>query len=66
VVEAQKVAREIGGLPEDAVAMPRKRLKLPAVDLVRRMGQEEHLFGERMRSPEAISAFRNFLAPKKK
>jgi hypothetical protein len=40
-------------------------VKLPAEDLVRRMGQEEHLFGERMRSPEAISAFRNFLRKKK-
>jgi enoyl-CoA hydratase/carnithine racemase len=66
VVEARKVAREICGLPADAVAISRKLLKLPTEDLVRRMGQEDHLFGERMRSPEAIAAFQNFFLRKKK
>jgi enoyl-CoA hydratase/carnithine racemase len=66
VVEARKVAREICGLPADAVAISRKLLKLPTEDLVRRIGQEDHLFGERMRSPEAIAAFQNFFLRKKK
>jgi len=41
-------------------------MKLPTEDLVRRMDQEDHFFGERMRSPEAIAAFQNFLLRKKK
>jgi enoyl-CoA hydratase/carnithine racemase len=65
VVEAQKVARDICALPPDAVAISRKLLKLPTEDLVRRMDQEDHLFGERMRSPEAIAAFQNFLSRKR-
>jgi len=66
VVEARKVAREICALPADAVAISRKLLKLPTEDLVRRIGQEDHLFGERMRSPEAIAAFQNFFLRKRK
>jgi enoyl-CoA hydratase/carnithine racemase len=66
VVEAQKVAREICALPVDAVAISRKLLKLPSEDLVRRIGQEDHFFGERMRSPEAIAAFQNFFQRKKR
>jgi enoyl-CoA hydratase/carnithine racemase len=66
VVEARKVAREICALPADAVAISRKLLKLPTEDLVRRIGQEDHFFGERMRSPEAIAAFQNFFLRKKK
>jgi enoyl-CoA hydratase/carnithine racemase len=66
VVEAKKVAREICALPADAVAISRKLLKLPAEDLVRRIGQEDHFFGERMRSPEAIAAFQNFFLRKKR
>jgi enoyl-CoA hydratase/carnithine racemase len=65
VVEAQKVAREICALPPDAVAISRKLLKLPTEELVRRMDQEDHFFGERMRSPEAIAAFQNFLSRKR-
>ena len=65
VVEAQKVARDICSLPAEAVAISRKLLKLPTEDLVRRIGQEDHFFGERMRSPEAISAFQNFLSRKR-
>src|ERR1700726_1704570 len=64
--EAQKVAREICALPPDAVAISRKLLKLPTEDLLRRMGQEEHLFGPRMRAPRTIAAFSNFLSSKKK
>jgi enoyl-CoA hydratase/carnithine racemase len=66
VVEAQKVARDICSLPAEAVTISRKLLKLPNEDLVRRIDQEDHLFGERMRSPEAISAFQNFLSRKKR
>jgi enoyl-CoA hydratase/carnithine racemase len=66
LVEAQKVAREICALPADAVAISRKLLKLPTEDLVRRMDQEDHFFGERMRSPEAIAAFQNFFSRKKR
>jgi enoyl-CoA hydratase/carnithine racemase len=60
IVEAQKVTREICALSDEALAISRKLLKLPTEDLVRRMGQEDHFFGERMRSPEAIAAFQNF------
>jgi enoyl-CoA hydratase/carnithine racemase len=66
VVEARKVAREICALPADAVAISRKLLKLPTEDLVRRIGQEDRFFGERMRSPEAIAAFQKFFVRKKK
>jgi enoyl-CoA hydratase/carnithine racemase len=66
VVVAQKVARDICSLPAEAVTISRKLLKLPTEDLVRRIGQEDHFFGERMRSPEAIAAFQNFLSRKKR
>jgi len=66
LVEAQKVAREICALPPDAVAISRKLLKLPTEDLVRRMDQEDHFFGQRMRSPEAIAAFQNFFSRKRR
>jgi enoyl-CoA hydratase/carnithine racemase len=66
VVEAQKVAREIAALPAEAVAVSRKLLKLPTEDLVRRIDQEDHMFGTRMRSPEAIAAFQNFFLRKRK
>ncbi len=59
--EAQKVAREICELPADAVAMSRRLLKLPTEDLLRRMEQEEQLFGERLRQPAIIAAIRRFL-----
>jgi enoyl-CoA hydratase/carnithine racemase len=66
VVEAQKVAREICAISNDALAVSRKLLKLPTEDLVRRIGQEDHFFGERMRSPEAIAAFQNFFTRKRR
>ncbi len=66
VVEARKVAREICALPADAVAISRKLLKLPTEDLIRRIDQENHFFGERMRSPEAIAAFQNFFLRKRR
>jgi enoyl-CoA hydratase/carnithine racemase len=66
VIEARKVAREICALRADAVAIARTLLKLPTEDLVRRIDQEDHFFGERMRSPEAIGAFQRFFLRRKK
>ena len=63
--EARKVAREIGALPAEAVAISRKLLRLPPEELTRRIDQESHLFGERMRSEEAVAAFKAFFARKK-
>ena len=63
--EARKVAREICALPAEAVAISRRLLKLPPEDLTRRIDQESHLFGERMRSQEAVAAFKAFFARKK-
>jgi enoyl-CoA hydratase/carnithine racemase len=66
IVEAQKVAREICALSNEALKISRKLMKLPTEDLVRRIGQEDHFFGERMRSPEAIAAFQNFFTRKRR
>jgi enoyl-CoA hydratase/carnithine racemase len=63
--EARKVAREICALPAEAVAISRKLLRLPPEDLTRRIDQEGHLFGERMRSQEAVAAFNAFFSRKK-
>ena len=63
--EARKVAREICALPAEAVAISRKLLKLPPEDMTRRIDQEGHLFGERMRSKEAVTAFKAFVERKK-
>jgi enoyl-CoA hydratase/carnithine racemase len=63
--EAKKVGREICRLPADAVAISRKLLRLPAEELTRRIDQESHLFGERLRSPEAVAAFKAFFGRKK-
>src|SRR5215207_2697196 len=63
--EARKVAREICALPAEAVAISRKLLKLQPEDMTRRIDQEGHLFGERMRSTEAVAAFKAFFARKK-
>ena len=63
--EARKVAREICELPAEAVALSRKLLKRAPEDLVRRIEQESHLFGERMSSKEAMAAFQAFFARKR-
>jgi enoyl-CoA hydratase/carnithine racemase len=63
--EANKVAQEIAALPAEAVAASRKLLKHPPDDLIRRIDHESHLFGERMRSAEAVAAFKAFFARKK-
>src|SRR6201985_3936271 len=66
IVEAQKVAREICELPAEAVAISRRLLKLPTEDLLRRMGQEEHLFGERIHAPSVSAAVKSFMQRKKR
>ncbi|HZE53645.1 MAG TPA: crotonase/enoyl-CoA hydratase family protein [Bradyrhizobium sp.] len=63
--EARKVAREISALPAEAVAISRKLLRPSPEDLTRRIDQEGHLFGERLRSVEAVTAFKAFLSRKK-
>jgi enoyl-CoA hydratase/carnithine racemase len=63
--EARKVAREISALPAEAVAISRKLLRSSPEDLTRRIDQEGLLFGERMRSSEAVAAFKSFFARKK-
>lgn len=65
-VEARKVAREIGLLPKEAVALTRKLLKPPREDVLRRMDEESHHFGERLKSDEARNAFAAFFSRKKK
>ena len=63
--EARKVARDICELPTEAVAISRKLLKLPPEDMTRRIDQEAHLFAERMRSKEALAAFKAFASRRK-
>jgi enoyl-CoA hydratase/carnithine racemase len=65
-VEARKIAREIGSLPKDAVALTRKLLKPAREDILRRMDEESHHFGERLKSDEARNAFSAFFQRKKK
>ena len=63
--EARKVAREICALPAEAVAISRRLMRLPPEELTRRIDQESHLFGERMRSTEAVAAFKAFFSRKR-
>jgi enoyl-CoA hydratase/carnithine racemase len=63
--EARKVARDICELPAEAVAISRKLLKPPPEDMTRRIDQEAHLFAERMRSKEALAAFKAFASRRK-
>lgn len=62
--EAMKAAREIANLPPEAVRLSRNLLRSRA-ETVRRIDEEAVLFAQRMRSPEAIAAFRAFLSRKK-
>jgi enoyl-CoA hydratase/carnithine racemase len=66
IIEAHKVAREIGELPPEAVAISRNLLKLPAEDLLRRMDEEEHLFSERIHAPSVVAAVKGFMDRKRK
>ncbi|WP_022722106.1 crotonase/enoyl-CoA hydratase family protein [Rhodopseudomonas sp. B29] len=63
--EAKKAARELCALPAEAVAISRKLLRLPPDEITRRIDQETHLFSERMKSKEAVSAFMRFFQRKK-
>jgi enoyl-CoA hydratase/carnithine racemase len=63
--EARKVAREIAALPAEAVAASRKLLRHAPEELIRRIDHEGELFRERMRSTEAVAAFKAFFARKK-
>lgn len=63
--EARKAARELCALPAEAVALSRKLLRPPPDEIVRRIDQESHLFGERMKSEEAVSAFQRFFQRKR-
>lgn len=65
-VEARKVAREICRLPAEAVAISRKLLRVPPEELTRRIDQEGHLFGERLKSAEAVAAFNAFANRKRR
>jgi len=53
-------------LPKDAVALTRKLLKPAREDVLRRMDEESHHFGERLKSDEARTAFAAFFSRKKK
>jgi enoyl-CoA hydratase/carnithine racemase len=65
-IEARKVAREICRLPAEAVATSRRLLRAAPEELTRRIDQESHLFGDRLKSPEAIAAFNAFANRKKR
>jgi enoyl-CoA hydratase/carnithine racemase len=65
MTEARKAARDICKLPAEAVAISRKLTRLPADELTRRIEQENHEFRERLRSTEALDAFKAFAQRKK-
>jgi enoyl-CoA hydratase/carnithine racemase len=65
-VEARKVAREICKLPAEAVATSRRLLRAAPEELTRRIDQEGHLFGERLKSDEAVASFNAFANRKKR
>ncbi len=62
---AQKAAQEIAALPPEAVAISRRLLRPDPEEVVRRIDEEARIFGERLRSPEAIAAFTSFLSRKR-
>ena len=63
--EACKVAREICALPAEAVAISRRLLRLPTEEIGKRLELEGKLFGERIKSDEAVAAFKAFMNRKK-
>ena len=65
-IEARKVARDICRLPADAVAASRKLLRAAPEELTRRIDQEAHLFSERLKSDDAVAAFKAFANRKKR
>ena len=60
--EAHRLAREIGELPAEAVAISRQLLKGPSDALLQRMNEEEQIFAERLRSRPVVAALSKFLA----
>jgi enoyl-CoA hydratase/carnithine racemase len=62
--EAMKTAGEIASLPPEAVRLSRNLL-LSRDETIRRIDEEAAIFAQRMRSPEAIGAFKAFLSRKK-
>jgi len=60
-----QAAREIAGLPPDAVALARKLMRGNLDDIVQRVDTEAMYFRERLQSDEARTAFAAFLARKK-
>ena len=63
--EALKVANEIAALPPEAVAISKRLMRLPPEQIAERFALEGKHFGEQMRSPEALSAFKGFLERKR-
>lgn len=63
--EALNAAREIATLPPEAVKLSRELLRRPVEETVKRIDEEAALFAGRMRSPEAINAFKAFLSRRK-
>ncbi|TFJ94851.1 NADH dehydrogenase subunit E [Platysternon megacephalum] len=61
---ALKAAQEIAALPPEAVKLGRKLMRGDAQDMVAVIDAEARVFGERIRSKEAIAAFSAFLARK--
>src|SRR5262249_57740195 len=62
---AMRAAREIAGLPVEALAATRALLRGPPDDAVRRIDEEAAEFKRRLASPHARDAFEAFLARKK-
>jgi enoyl-CoA hydratase/carnithine racemase len=63
--EAMRAAREIAGLPAEALAATRALLRGPPDDAVRRIDEEAAEFKRRLASPEARAAFEAFVSRKK-
>lgn len=63
--EALKIAAEIAALPPEAVAISKRLMRLPAEQVAERFALEGKHFGEQMRSPEALNAFKSFLGRKR-
>ena len=62
---ARTVAREINELPAEAVAISRKLLRPPVDEVIARIDHEGDIFADRMRSHEAMDAFKGFLSRKR-
>lgn len=62
--EAMKAAREIASLPPEAVRLSRNLLR-SREETIARIDEEAVLFAARLRSPEALAAFKAFLSRKK-